>query len=72
MPKLGLIQDFGDEVKYGTTTLLLSTVLALAAAATQADLCRQYDGAYISYYEHVFLVKGCQRHTISTQMKSIR
>lgn len=47
--------------------LLLLAVFLLSTAASKDDLCRKYDGAYISYYEHVFLVKGCQRHTISSQ-----
>ena len=47
--------------------LLLLAVFLLSTAATKVDLCRKYDGAYISYYEHVFLVKGCQRHAISSQ-----
>ena len=50
-------------------TLLLFTIFSLSTAATKKDLCRKYEGAYISYYEHVFLVKGCQRHAISAQEK---
>ena len=50
-------------------TGLLIAVFALASAAKPQDLCRKYEGAYISYYEHVFLVKGCQRHTIASQQE---
>ena len=51
--------------------MLLKTVLLLASfvlvsAAQPQDLCRKYEGAYISYYEHVFLVKGCQRHRVAS------
>ena len=52
--------------------LLLLAICPLVAAMTQKvakDMCRKYEGAYISYYEHVFLVKGCQRHTVASQQE---
>ena len=50
-------------------TLLSLAVFSLTTASTPEDLCRKYEGAYISYYEHVFLVKGCQRHPINSTQK---
>ncbi len=50
-------------------TLVVLVIFLLSVAATPEDLCRKYEGAYISYYQHVFLVKECQRHAVSSQEK---
>ncbi len=50
-------------------TVLLCAIFVTAAAAQPPELCRKYEGAYISYYEHVFLVKGCRRHALTSQQK---
>ena len=49
--------------------LVTSPLLGAATQKTPKDMCRKYEGAYISYYEHVFLVKGCQRRAVAAQQE---
>lgn len=48
--------------------LIISSLLGAATPHDQ-NLCRKYEGAYISYYEHIFLVKGCKRYAVTAQQE---
>ena len=51
--------------------LFLSVLVVVAAAGGTGDMCRRYEGKYISYYNNVYLVRKCQRHEMTASVYEI-